>query len=91
MESTPEQRRAAYWLLVTRLTRALLLIWFMVTFVVIFFAQELSQVTIFGWPLSFYMAAQGIVLVYLALVGFYVWSMRRYDNSLMNGSSHDQR
>jgi putative solute:sodium symporter small subunit len=88
MEAISEQRRIAYWRSVTRLTRLLLAVWFLVTFVVIFFARELSQITILSWPLSFYMAAQGIVLIYLAIIAFYVWSMRKLDNALLNGSPH---
>ena len=88
MNTTPEQRRIQYWHNATRLTRLLLLIWFLVTFVVIFFARELSYVTVFGWPLSFYMAAQGIVIIYLVIVGFHVWAMRRLDKNLLDGSLH---
>jgi putative solute:sodium symporter small subunit len=88
MNTVSEARRIAYWRSVTRLTRLLLATWFLVTFIVIFFARELSQVTILGWPLSFYMAAQGIVLIYLAIVAFYVWSMRKLDNALLNGPPH---
>jgi len=35
--------------------------------------------TVFGWPLSFYLAAQGASLVYLAIIGAYAWQMRRLD------------
>ena len=44
-----------------------------------FFARELSRFTLFGWPLSFYMAAQGVSLVSLAVIVFYAWRMRRLD------------
>ncbi|HYD82287.1 MAG TPA: DUF4212 domain-containing protein [Paucimonas sp.] len=91
MATNFEQRRIAYWRNVTRITRFLLLAWFMATFSVIFFARELAEVILFGWPLSFYMAAQGIVLIYLAIIGFHVWSMRRLDKFLLDGSSNDKR
>jgi putative solute:sodium symporter small subunit len=88
METTPDRRRGAYWRKVRLLTKVLLAAWFFVTFGVIFFARELSHVTVLGWPLSFYMAAQGIVLVYLLIVAVHVWAMRRLDSELLNGKAH---
>lgn len=60
----------------------LLLIWFVLTFVIIFFARELSGFSLFGWPISFYMAAQGATLIYVVIVGFYAWTMERLDKTL---------
>jgi putative solute:sodium symporter small subunit len=45
----------------------------------VYFARELANITVFGWPLSFYMAAQGASLVCLAIIGVYAWRMRRFD------------
>jgi putative solute:sodium symporter small subunit len=70
-----------HWERTRRLTGILLAIWFCVTFGVIFFARELSHLTLFGWPVSYYMAAQGATIVYVILVGFYAWRMRRLDRA----------
>jgi putative solute:sodium symporter small subunit len=72
-------RRAAIWRRTMRLTMALLAIWFGVTFAAIFFARELAGLTLFGWSVSFYLAAQGALLVYLAIVGIYALAMRSLD------------
>jgi putative solute:sodium symporter small subunit len=72
-------RRAAYWRHVRRLTSVLLALWLGVTFAVIFFARELAGLTLFGWSVSFYLAAQGAILIYLGIVGFYALRMRRLD------------
>ena len=80
-------RRAIYWRRTRRLTQLLLTIWFGVTFAVIFFARELAGLTLFGWSLSFYLAAQGAILVYLAIIGVYALSMRRLD-ALYGEDSH---
>jgi putative solute:sodium symporter small subunit len=77
-----------YWRRVQRLTLQLLAIWFFVTFGVLFYAKELSTITFFGWPLSFYMGAQGLVLIYVAIVGVYAWSTRQLDNLLAKETSH---
>lgn len=78
MKNTTE-RDARYWKRTARLTLVLLLIWFIVTFIAIFFARQLSGYTLFGWPISFFMAAQGSVLIYVTLIGVYALCMRRYD------------
>jgi len=70
---------APYWHQTRRLTAILLLVWLLTGFGAVFFARELTGLTIFGWPLSFYLAAQGASLVYLALIGIYAWRMRRLD------------
>jgi len=71
--------RAAHWQATRRLTAALLVVWLCTGFCTVFFARELSRFTLFGWPMSFYMAAQGASLVSLAVIVFYAWRMRRLD------------
>lgn len=80
--------RKTYWQRVRQLTFVLLAIWFLATFVVIFYARELSSVTVFGWPFPFYMAAQGLTLLYVVIVAFYAIYMRRLDK-LLNSENLD--
>jgi putative solute:sodium symporter small subunit len=42
----------------------LLLLWMVTGFGAAFFARELATLNLFGWPLSFYLAAQGSSLVF---------------------------
>ena len=67
-----------YWRKTRALTALLLLVWFAVTFGVSYFARSLNF-TFFGWPFSFWMGAQGALLVYCGIVGFYAWYMNRLD------------
>ena len=82
---TPAQRRQliearnGHWRRTRRVTSWLLLAWFGATFCTIFFARELSALTMFGWPLSFYLAAQGVALANLAIIGAYALAMARID------------
>lgn len=71
--------RAAHWQATRRLTLVLMTLWMCTGFGTVFFARELSRFTLFGWPLSFYMAAQGASLVSLGVIAFYAWRMRRLD------------
>jgi putative solute:sodium symporter small subunit len=71
--------RAAHWQRTRRVTGLLLVLWLATGFGTVFFARDLAGVAVFGWPLPFYMAAQGASLVYLAIIGGYAWRMRRLD------------
>jgi putative solute:sodium symporter small subunit len=84
------QARAAYWRRVVRLTQGLIATWLLTTFCTIFFARELSRVVVFGWPLSFYLTAQGLVVIYVLIIGFYAWGMRRLDKSIKDGQRNEQ-
>lgn len=66
-------------------TAALLLIWFVITFGTGFFARGLGQVRLFGWPLSYYMGAQGALIVFLLIIGGYALLMRRFDREAEAG------
>jgi putative solute:sodium symporter small subunit len=69
----------AYWRRTRLLTAGLLLLWFAASFPVAWFARPLAQFHLFGWPLSFYMVAQGSLVVYVAIVWVYYRRMRVYD------------
>jgi putative solute:sodium symporter small subunit len=73
--------RAWHWRRSRRLSGALLLLWLATSFGTVFYARELARLTLFGWPLSFYMAAQGAALIYLAIIGAYAWRMRQLDRA----------
>lgn len=68
-----------YWRRNLGLTAILLLIWFLVTYVIGFFALPLNSITIFGFPFSFYMAAQGSLIIYVLIIWYYARSMNRLD------------
>ena len=73
------ERHREYWRRTLNLTIVLLAIWFVVTFVMAFFARPLAMVVIAGFPLSFYMAAQGSLIVYVLLIWYYARKMERLD------------
>lgn len=75
-QRTEAQRR--YWWKNLRVTAILMAIWFAVTFVVSFFARDLSF-TFFGWPFSFWVGAQGALVVYVLIIGFYARYMNHLD------------
>jgi putative solute:sodium symporter small subunit len=56
----------------------LLAIWFVVTFVVGYWARDLNF-NFFGWPFSFWVGAQGALVVYVLIIGYYAWYMNKAD------------
>jgi putative solute:sodium symporter small subunit len=69
----------AYWRRTRRLTFLLLVFWLMVTFGLTWFARDINEVVILGFPLGFYMAAQGALVIYLAIIWWYNRQMKKLD------------
>ena len=67
-----------YWRKNLRLTAILMVIWFVVTFVIGYYARELNF-SFFGWPFSFYMGAQGSLIIYVLIIWYYATYMNRLD------------
>jgi len=76
MQLTETHRR--YWQKNLNITAWLMMIWFVVTFVVSFFARDLNF-TFLGWPFSFWMAAQGSLIIYVVIIWFYARYMNQLD------------
>jgi putative solute:sodium symporter small subunit len=72
------ERHREYWRKNLRITAVLMVIWFVVTYVVAFFARDLNF-AFFGWPFSFWVAAQGALIVYVVMIWFYARTMNRLD------------
>ncbi len=74
-----EERQRAYWRRNLKLTLSLLSVWFGVTFVGGYYASELNTLSFLGFPLGFYLFAQGSLLIYLLIIMIYVFAMNRLD------------
>jgi putative solute:sodium symporter small subunit len=72
------ERHHQYWQKNLRITALLLGIWFFVTFVVGYFARDLNF-NFFGWPFSFWVAAQGALIVYVVIIWYYAHYMNKLD------------
>ena len=76
MQLTESHRQ--YWRKNLNITAVLLGLWFVVTFVVTYFARGLNFY-FFGWPFSFWVAAQGSLVVYVAIIWYYAHYMNKLD------------
>lgn len=61
---------------VLALKAVLLAVWATASFGVCWFARDL-QFTVGDWPFGYWMAAQGALLVFIAIVAVYAWAMDR--------------
>ena len=82
--------RAAHWRRTRKVTALLLLLWLGTTFGTVFYARELAAMSLSGWPLSFYLAAQGASLIYLAILAVYALAMDRIDRRFARQLAQEQ-
>ena len=68
-----------YWRRNLRLIAALLAVWLAVTLLVGLWGPAMRW-RLFGWPLGYWMASQGALVVYCVLVAVYAAVMNRLDD-----------
>ena len=73
------ERHKEYWRRNMKMTAILLTIWFVITYVVGFYARELNELVIFGFPFGFYMGAQGALVIYVVMIFYYAIRMNKLD------------
>ncbi|RQO82864.1 DUF4212 domain-containing protein [Acidovorax sp. FJL06] len=61
------------------LKAGLLLLWAVVSFGATYFARDLQVLVVGGWPLGYWIAAQGAVLVFIGIVVAYGWAMNHFE------------
>jgi putative solute:sodium symporter small subunit len=75
----PSSRAEEHW----RRTRGLMIfsmiIWFVFSFGLHFFVEQLNTITIMGFPLGFYMAAQGSLIVFVVQIFWFAWKQNKID------------
>ena len=73
-------KNKAYWKQNLRYLAILLSIWFLVSFGAgILFKETLDHIQIFGFPLGFWFAQQGAIVVFVLLIFVYVRWMNKLD------------
>ena len=81
MADLTQRQRDDYWRYNVKLTAILLAIWFVVTFLISgLWAGWLNQWTIIGFPLGYYMAAQGSLAIFVIEIAIYARLMNKKDD-----------
>jgi putative solute:sodium symporter small subunit len=71
--------RVRHWTQTARLMYISLAIWFFFAFFIHLFVVQLNSIVILGFPLGFYMAAQGSLIAFVALLAWFAWRQNRID------------
>jgi putative solute:sodium symporter small subunit len=80
MADLSERQKQEYWKFNIRLTTILLVVWFVVTYIISgLMAGWLNQFTFIGFPLGYYMAAQGSLAIFVIEIAVYAYLMNRKD------------
>ena len=75
-----DAQRREYWRRNLRLMGILLTIWALVSYGAgILFVEPLNNITFMGFPLGFWFAQQGSIIVFVILIAVYVWRMDKLD------------
>ena len=77
--SISESDKERHWARTRSLMIVHLTIWFIFAFVVHWFAVNLNQFSLFGFPFGFYMAAQGSLVVFVVQLFVFVRQQDRID------------
>jgi putative solute:sodium symporter small subunit len=76
--------RPVFWARTKALTGVLLAVWLGVNLLVPWFARDLNALHAFGFPLGYWLAAEGCLLVYLLIIVVYVVAMERLESACMD-------
>lgn len=79
LQGLDKEKLKQYWAYNVRLTAIILSIWFVVTYVAIFFSPQLNNIVILGFPFGYYMGAQGSLIIFVILIFWYAFKMNAAD------------
>ena len=80
MAELTQEQREAYWKYNVKLTTTLLVIWFVVTYLLGgVWAGALNEVTVIGFPLGYWVAAQGSLAIFVIEIALYAKLMNAKD------------
>jgi len=82
------ENRVEHWRQTRRLMIIHLTIWFIFSYVVHWFAVPLNNISFFGWPLGYYMAAQGSLIVFV--VQLFLFNRQQHAIDTRFGVAEDQ-
>ena len=75
-----QTQRQAYWSANLKLVAGCLAIWFIVSYLFgIILVDQLNAITIGGYRLGFWFAQQGSMYIFVVLIFFYAYRMRKLD------------
>lgn len=78
-ELTEKERK--HWSRTSALNWVVLVLWFIFSFIIPWYARELNDYQFLGFPLGFYMVAQGSLIAFVLLIFIQNWIQDGIDKS----------
>lgn len=88
MSELTAENRVEHWRQTKRLMIIHLSVWFVFAYVVHWFAVPLNNINFFGWPLGYYMSAQGSLIVFV--VQLFLFNRQQHAIDTKFGVAEDQ-
>ena len=80
MQDDPKDQTERYWRSNLKLVFALLFVWFACSYgAAILFVEPLNELTFTGFPLGFWFAHQGSIVIFIVLIAIYCIKMDKLD------------
>jgi len=77
--NTEASNKVVHWQRTRTLMIVHMVIWFIFSYLVHWFATELNAVTFMAFPLGFYMASQGSLAVFVVQLFIFSWQQHKVD------------
>jgi len=77
--STEASNKEVHWRRTRTLMIVHMIIWFIFSYVVHWYAKDLNAVSFFHFPLGFYMAAQGSLIAFVVQLFIFTWQQHKID------------
>ena len=91
MSEEEDTEATRYWRTNLKLVGGLLALWFLVSYgAAILFVEPLNTIHLGGFPLGFWFAQQGSILVFIGLILVYCLRMDRIDAAYREDASDDE-
>jgi putative solute:sodium symporter small subunit len=80
MPEISQDAKTRHWTRTRSLTIGVLIVWFIFSFVIPWFAGPLNAFSFIGFPLGYYMIVQGSLIVFVVLIFFQNWKQDQIDD-----------
>jgi putative solute:sodium symporter small subunit len=80
MAQNNTESRQRHWIKTRNLTYVVLVLWFIFSFVIPWFAGPLNAMSFIGFPLGYYFCVQGSLIVFVLLIFFQNWRQDAIDD-----------
>lgn len=84
--NSPDESK--HWDKTSRLMIVMMSIWFFFGFLIHVFVNQLNSIKLFGFPFGYYMAAQGSLIVFVAMLFWFAKAQDRIDRE--SGFAEDE-